>query len=402
MSSSRDTGFVVPFREGFIRSIRPRADVSSAGPSTQPPHGHPFDPPTAPRADVSSAGPSTQPPHGHPFDPPTAPRADVSSAGPSTQPPHGHPFDPPTAPRADVSSAGPSTQPPHGHPFDPPTTPRADFNRAPFRPRSSQEPTSSRAHLAQPAPTYLEGKVAQLNGQVKGHNGRMLTLEAEKTRLKDVEADVARLKRNSNERDEALRGYLVKEAGRRRAALEDTEHLLRICSSNEGPSTLSTEENTRSLSSLPTASSLSSLPTSASLVSLGPLLPYPKLRRSLPPISPGQWDRNLDMAFKLERIQELRRERERDTEERERQRKRDEKRDRYERRDMETREHRGEWKGREQRERDERRNMETREQRDMETSEQRGEWKGREQRGEKRERSKEDSGRGGKTARTGY
>jgi hypothetical protein len=54
-------------------------------------------------------------------------------------------------------------------------------------------------------------------------------LEAEKTRLKDVEADVARLKQNGNERDEALRGYLVKEAERRRAALKDTEHLLRIC-----------------------------------------------------------------------------------------------------------------------------------------------------------------------------
>ena len=50
---------------------------------------------------------------------------------------------------------------------------------------------------------------------------------------------------------------------------------------------------------------------------------------------------------------------------------------------METREQRGEWKGREQRE-------------------QRGEWRGREHRGEKRERSDEDSGRGGKTARTGY
>jgi hypothetical protein len=174
MSDSRDTGFIVPFSEGFMRSIRPRADVSSAGPSNQPPHGHPFDPPTAPRADV---------------------------------------------------------------------------NRAPFRPRSSQEPTSSRAHSAQPAPTYLEGKVAQLNGQVKGHDGRISILEAEKTRLKDVEvdvgristlevevarlkeveADVARLKRNGNERDEALRGYLVKEAERRRAALEDSEHLLRIC-----------------------------------------------------------------------------------------------------------------------------------------------------------------------------
>lgn len=54
------------------------------------------------------------------------------------------------------------------------------------------------------------------------------------------------------------------------------------------------------------------------------------------------------------------------------------------------------------RERDERRDIETREQRDMETREQRGEWKGPEHRAEKRERSKEDSGRDGKTARTGY
>ena len=49
------------------------------------------------------------------------------------------------------------------------------------------------------------------------------------TRLKDVEVDVACMKRNGNERDEALKGYLVKEAERRWAALEDTEHLLRIC-----------------------------------------------------------------------------------------------------------------------------------------------------------------------------
>lgn len=54
------------------------------------------------------------------------------------------------------------------------------------------------------------------------------------------------------------------------------------------------------------------------------------------------------------------------------------------------------------RERDERRDIETREQRNTETREHRGEWRGREYRGEKRERSEEDSGRGGKTARTGY
>jgi hypothetical protein len=47
--------------------------------------------------------------------------------------------------------------------------------------------------------------------------GRISTLEVEVARLKEVEADVARLKRNGNERDEALRGYLVKEAERRRA-----------------------------------------------------------------------------------------------------------------------------------------------------------------------------------------
>jgi hypothetical protein len=81
------------------------------------------------------------------------------------------------------------------------------------------------------------------------------------------------------------------------------------------------------------------------------------------------------MVLEIKRIQELRKER-------------------VEMRNMETREQRGEWKGREQRDRDERRGMETREHR--------GEWRGREYRGEKRERSEEDSGRGGKTARTGY
>jgi hypothetical protein len=81
--------------------------------------------------------------------------------------------------------------------------------------------------------------------------------------------------------------------------------------------------------SVSTATSLSSLPTSASLVALSPSLPYPELTR-LPPISPGHWDQNLDMAFKIKRIQELQREHD-------------------ERRDMETREQRGEWKMREQR-----------------------------------------------------
>lgn len=57
--------------------------------------------------------------------------------------------------------------------------------------------------------------------------GRISTVDVEVAHLKDVEVDVARLKRNGNKRDEALRGYLVKEAERRWAALEDTEHLLR-------------------------------------------------------------------------------------------------------------------------------------------------------------------------------
>jgi hypothetical protein len=74
----------------------------------------------------------------------------------------------------------------------------------------------------------LEAEKTRLK-DVEVDDGRISTSEVEVARLKEVEADVARLKRNGNERDEALRGYLVKEAERHRAALEDTEHLLRIC-----------------------------------------------------------------------------------------------------------------------------------------------------------------------------
>jgi hypothetical protein len=66
---------------------------------------------------------------------------------------------------------------------------------------------------------YLKGKVEQLNGQVKAYDGGMSSLETE----------VTQMKRYGKKRDKVLKEYLIKEAERRRASLEDAEHLLRIC-----------------------------------------------------------------------------------------------------------------------------------------------------------------------------
>jgi len=67
--------------------------------------------------------------------------------------------------------------------------------------------------------TYLKGKVKQLNGQVKVYDGR----------ISGSEIEVAQMKRYGKEKDNVLKEYLIKEAERCWASLEDVEHLLRIC-----------------------------------------------------------------------------------------------------------------------------------------------------------------------------